>query len=50
MSFSLSGNVALVTGDSTGMGTAIAIGLAKFGTDIAVTSHKLPDSRRWLSK
>ena len=42
-SFSLSGKVVLVTGGSRGIGKAIAVGLARFGADVAVTSRKLPD-------
>jgi dehydrogenase/reductase SDR family member 4 len=41
--FSLSGKAALVTGGSRGIGRAIAVGLARHGADVAVTSRKLPD-------
>jgi len=44
--FSLEGQVALITGGSRGMGEATAIGFAKAGADVAVTSRKLPELER----
>jgi len=41
--FSLDGKVALVTGASRGIGKATAIGFARAGADVIVTSRKLPD-------
>jgi len=41
--FSLEGKVALVSGGSRGIGRATAIGFAKAGADVAVTSRQLPD-------
>ena len=41
--FSLEGKTALVTGASRGIGKATAIGLARAGADVIVTSRKLPD-------
>lgn len=41
--FSLEGQVVLVTGGSRGIGKATAIGFAKAGADVVVTSRKLPD-------
>jgi NAD(P)-dependent dehydrogenase (short-subunit alcohol dehydrogenase family) len=44
--FSLEGKVALVTGGSRGIGEATAVGFAKAGADVVVTSRKLPDLER----
>lgn len=44
--FSLEGKVALVTGGSRGIGEATAVGFAKAGADVIVTSRKLPDLER----
>lgn len=41
--FSLEGQVALITGGSRGMGESTAIGFAKAGANVVVTSRKLPD-------
>jgi NAD(P)-dependent dehydrogenase (short-subunit alcohol dehydrogenase family) len=39
-SFQLNGRKALVTGASRGIGAALALGLARFGADVAVTSRE----------
>src|SRR4030067_1419772 len=41
--FSLRGRKAIVTGASSGIGKAIALGFAKAGAKVAVTSRKLDD-------
>ena len=41
--FSLEGKVALVSGGSRGIGKATALGFAKAGADVVVTSRQLPD-------
>lgn len=40
--FSLHGQVALVTGGATGIGQAVAVGLAQAGADVAVTVNRSP--------
>jgi len=41
--FSLEGKVAVITGGSRGIGKATALGYARAGADVVVTSRKLPD-------
>ena len=41
--FSLEGKTALVTGGSRGIGEATALGFARAGADVAVSSRNLPD-------
>jgi 2-deoxy-D-gluconate 3-dehydrogenase len=41
--FSLAGQVALVTGANTGLGQAIAVGLAEAGADIVAVGRSAPD-------
>src|SRR5580658_2304785 len=39
--FNLSGRIAVVTGGTTGLGHAIALGLAEAGADVVATSRRL---------
>ncbi len=41
--FDLSGRVAVVTGGTTGLGRAIALGLANAGADVVPSSRRLPE-------
>lgn len=41
--FDLTGQVAIITGGSRGIGKAIALGFADAGADVVVASRKLPD-------
>ena len=44
--FDLSGKVAIVTGAGRGMGSHIALALAKFGADIVVCSRTVPELKK----
>ena len=50
MNFSLSGKVALVTGGSRGIGEATALGFARMGADVVVTSRKIDDLEKVAHK
>ena len=41
-SFGLEGRMALVTGASRGIGEALAVGLARFGADVAIAGRNVP--------
>jgi dehydrogenase/reductase SDR family member 4 len=48
--FSLTGKTAIVTGGSRGIGKAIALGLAKAGAQVAITSRKFNDLEETASE
>ena len=44
--FSLTNQVAIVTGGGTGIGRSIALAFAEFGADVVVSSRKLENLER----
>ena len=44
--YRLDGKVAIITGGSRGIGRAIALGFAEAGSDVIVSSRKLPDLQK----
>lgn len=48
--FSLEGHRALVTGSNTGLGQAIAVGLAQAGAEVVCAARRMPDETLALIK
>src|ERR1700734_3579929 len=44
--FNLEGQVAVVVGGTSGIGQAIALGLARAGADVVATSRRLPEVKQ----